>query len=38
MQNMLHVLLRNVLTHKKNFLQLFRKKKKIENEEKLGFI
>ena len=38
MQNMLHVLLRNVLTHKKNFLQLLEKKKKIENEEKLGFI
>ena len=41
MQNMLHVLLRNVLTHKKNFLQLLekkKKKKKIENEEKLGFI
>ena len=41
MLNMLHVLLRNVLTHKKNFLQLLekkKKKKKIENEEKRVFI
>ena len=28
MLNMLHVLLRNVLTHKKNFLQLLEKKNK----------
>ena len=37
---MLPGLLRNVLTHNKNFIQLLKKKKKkkIENEEKLGFI